>query len=95
MERMRLMCVSKRETARGKEQTSASVCVQCNGAPYLFLEASGGVAVPAHPAEAAGGDEIGAEEGAVEMRRRRRVHEGRGYLLLHGRPPGQARPLFR
>jgi len=92
MEWMRLMCVSKRATARGREQ--ASVCVQCNGVPYLFLEASGGVAVPAHPAEAAGGDEIGAEEGAVEMRRRR-VHEGRGYLLLHGRPPGQARPLFR
>jgi hypothetical protein len=53
---MRLMCVSKRE---GEEQPSVSL--QCNGMPYLFLESSGGVAPPAHPAEAAGGDEIGAE----------------------------------
>ena len=84
------VCKQARDGERGEEQ--ASVCKQC---PYLFLETSGGVAVPAHPAETAGGDEIRAEEGGVEVRRRRRVHEGRGYLLLHGRPPGQARPLFR
>lgn len=52
------------------------------------------MAVPAHPAEAAGGEEVGAEEGRdVEVRRRRRVHERRRYLLLHGHPPGQARSL--
>jgi hypothetical protein len=62
---------------------------------YLFLEAAGGVAVPAHPSQAAGRDEIGAEEGGFKVRRRRRAHERRGHLLLHGHPPGQARPLFR
>jgi len=86
--------VCKQSRDEERQRAKASVCVQCS-VPYLFLEASGGVAVPTHPAEAAGGDEIGAEEGSVEVRRRRRVHEGRGYLLLHGRPPGQARPLFR
>jgi len=82
-----------KQVRRGK-RASFSVCGrQC--VLYLFFEAAGGVTVPAHAAEAAGGDEVGAEEWGVEVRRRRRVHEGRGYLLLHGRPPGQARPLFR
>ena len=82
-----------KQMKRGK-RASFSVRV-ADSVLYLFLEAAGGVTVPAHPAEASGRDEVGAEEGGVEVRRRRRVHEGRGYLLLHGRPPGQARPLFR
>lgn len=59
---MRLMCVSKRDGERAKSNR-LSLCnaMQCNGMRYLFLESSGGVAPPAHPAEAAGGDEIGAK----------------------------------
>jgi hypothetical protein len=90
MEWMRLRCASKRGEAK-----SNLFRVWQTVLLYLFFEAAGGVTVPAHAAEAAGGDEVGAEEGGVEVRRRRRVHEGRGYLLLHGRPPGQAQPLFR
>jgi hypothetical protein len=88
----------RRVQASKAHEAKNKVLLQCVGRVmrwmymYLFLEAAGGVAVPA---EATGRDEVGAEEGGFEVRRQRRVHERRGHLLLHGHPPGQARPLFR